>query len=133
MKSLQPKLASMLSQHEYLPFTPTSLGKAKKNLIKAQEAYTEAVNEQLDAKTSLEFQKTDLILQGLEGKNSEEREANLRNQLFDFYAHLAGCEAQLNEARKDVEVARIEWDCLRYKLRLFEATQFDREELKAAA
>ena len=110
-----------MTQAEYLPFTPTSLGKAKNALISAQANYAEALNEHLDAKTALENDRADLLANGVEGRNADEREAKLRLALFDQYAHLAGCEAQLTEARRDLESARVEWDALRYRLRVFEA------------
>ena len=112
-----------MSLPDALPFTPHRLSKAKTALQAAQVNYTQALNDLIDAKTSLEFSRADLITEGVEGKNADERDAALRLALFDQYAHLAGCEAALNEARRDLEVARVEWDCLRYKLRLFEATR----------
>ena len=109
--------------HDSLPFTPHGLSRAKTSLQQAQASYTQALNDLIDAKSSLEFRRAELIAEGVKGKNADERDASVRLSLFDQYAHLAGCEAALNEARRDLEVARVEWDCLRYKLRLFEATR----------
>ena len=57
---------------------------------------------------------------GIDGKNAEVREATLRLKLFNEHTELLGLEVTLNEAKRDLEHARLGWDCLRYKLRLLE-------------
>ena len=59
----------------------------------------------------------------VEGKNEAERKANLRLKLAEKYAELHGAELGAAQARRDVEVARIQLDGLRYQLRLLEVRQ----------
>ena len=99
---------------------PQAFDKACERLQEAQSAYTDAANDLISAKCSLEFRRAEALCAGVEGKNAEAREAALRLDLFDEYADLAGREAALNEARRDLEHAKTAWDCLRYKLRLLE-------------
>ena len=99
---------------------PQAFDKACDRLQEAQQTYTDAANDLVSAKCSLEFRRAEALCEGVEGKNAEAREAALRLSLFDEYAELAGREAALNEARGDLEQAKTAWDCLRYKLRLLE-------------
>jgi len=85
-----------------------------------QARHTEALNTLAEAKCSLEFKRAELLSKGVDGKNAEAREAVLRLKLFDEHAEIIGLEVTLNEARKELEHARLTWDCLRYKLRLLE-------------
>ena len=89
----------------------------------AQAHYTEALSTLAEARCSLEFKRAELIVKGVEGKNAEARDAVLRLKLFDEHAELIGFEVALNEARGELEQARVTWDCLRYKLRLLEMQQ----------
>jgi hypothetical protein len=57
-------------------------------------------------------------VEGVEGKNAETRDASIRLQLQDDYAELERREAALNEARAELDIARLEWDTLRYQVRL---------------
>lgn len=99
---------------------PQAFDRACERLQEAQQVYTDAANDLVSAKCSLEFRRAEALCKGIDGKNAEAREAALRLSLFDEYAELAGREAALNEARGDFEQAKNAWDCLRYKLRLLE-------------
>jgi hypothetical protein len=99
---------------------PQTFDRACDRLQEAQAAHTEAANALAETKCSLEFKRAELLEKGIEGKNAEAREAALRLKLFDEYTELLGLEVTLNDAKKELEQARITWDCLRYKLRLLE-------------
>ena len=99
---------------------PQTFDRACERLQEAQASYTDALSALAEAKCSLEFKRAELLEQGIERKNAEAREAALRLKLFDEYTELLGLEVTLNDARRDLEQARITWDCLRYKLRLLE-------------
>ena len=78
------------------------------------------MNALAEAKCTLEHKRAELLAGGSDGKNAEVREATLRLKLFDEHTELLGLEVTLNEAKRDLEAARLTWDCLRYKLRLLE-------------
>ena len=99
---------------------PQSFDRAAETLKDAQSRYTDAVNALTEAKCSLEFKRAELLEKGVEGKNAEAREATIRLTLFDAYSELLGLEVTLNDAKRELEQARVTWDCLRYKLRLLE-------------
>lgn len=113
-----PLTLTTLTQEKHL--APQVFDRACERLQAAQAHHTEAVNALAEAKCSLEFKRAELLSKGVDGKNSEAREAALRLKLFDEHAELIGLEVTLNEAKKDLEQARLTWDCLRYKLRLLE-------------
>lgn len=114
-----PLTLTILAQEKHL--APQVFDRACERLQAAQAHHTEAVNALAEAKCSLEFKRAELLVKGIEGKNAEAREAALRLKLFDEHVELLGLEVTLNEARTDLEQARLTWDCLRYKLRLAEA------------
>ncbi len=113
-----PLTLTTLTQEKHL--APQVFDSACERLQAAQAHHTEAVNALAEAKCSLEFKRAELLAKGIEGKNVEAREAALRLNLFDEHVELLGLEVTLNEARKELEQARLNWDCLRYKLRLLE-------------
>ncbi len=106
----QTHLAPQMFDHDH----------ACERLQGAHTHHTEALNALAEAKCSLEFKRAELLAQGVDGKNVEAREAALRLELFDEHAELIGLEVNLNDARSELEHARLSWDCLRYKLRLLE-------------
>lgn len=114
----EPLTLTTLTQEKYL--APQVFDHACERLQGAQTHHTEAVNALAEAKCSLEFKRAELLAEGIEGKNVEAREAVVRLKLFDEYAEVLGLEVTLNNARSELEQARITWDCLRYKLRLLE-------------
>ena len=99
-----------------LLLVPQAFDRACERMQQAQQAYTEALNALAEATCSLEFRRAEYLAKGVEGKNAEVREAKLRLLLFDEYAEQLGLEVSLNEARRDLETTRLEWDALRYKL-----------------
>ena len=99
---------------------PQAFDRACDRLSDAQAAHTDALNALAEAKCSLEHKRAELLAGGIDGKNAEAREATLRLKLFDEHTEALGLEVTLNEARRDLEQARITWDCLRCKLRLIE-------------
>lgn len=114
-----PLTLTTLTQEKHL--APQVFDRACERLQAAQAHHTEAVNALAEAKCSLEFKQAELLAKGIEGKNTEAREAALRLNLFDEHVELLGLEVTLNEAKSELEQARLTWDCLRYKLRLLEA------------
>lgn len=105
------------------PFTylaPQTFDRACDRLGDAQCAHTDALNVLAEVKCSLEHKRAELLAAGIDGKNAEAREAALRLKLFDKHTEALGLEVTLNEAKRDLEQARLTWDCLRYKLRLLE-------------
>ncbi len=97
---------------------PHVFERARDKLVAAQERYTTAVNALLGARGQLETKRSALLVEGAEGRNAESRDAAIRVQLNDDYEVQEQREAALNEARSDLEIARLEWDTLRYQVRL---------------
>lgn len=104
------------------PLTGQAIERAKTELFNCLDHYNDAMNKHEDAKAQLEFKKAKRICEGIEGKNSEERDAKLKLALEADYRSLQTCEGHLRHARNSLEQSRLSWDCLRYKLRLLEAT-----------
>ena len=77
-------------------------------------------DEVASCKYSLETEKAKLLAQGVEGKNTEQREACLRLQLCKQYQELHEAEHKLAKARLEYELAKLAWDALRYRLRAYE-------------
>ena len=102
---------------------PQVFDNACKRLQIAQAHLTEALNALAEARCSLEFKRAELLVKGVEGKNAEARDAVLKLKLFDEHAELIGLEVTMNEAKGELEQARVTWDCLRYKLRLLKVQQ----------
>ena len=100
---------------------PQMFDRACERLQEAFSRHTDAANALLEARCSLEFKRAELLCKGVDGKNAEAREAALRLKLFDEHVEVLGLEVALNEAKQELEYARLSWDCLRYKLRLLEA------------
>ena len=115
----KPLTLTTLAPQTHL-LVPQMFDRACEHLQTAHTHHTEAVNALAEARCSLEFKRAELLAQGIEGKNVEAREAVLRLELFDEYAEVLGLEVALNDARSELEQARLTWDCLRYKLRLLE-------------
>ena len=116
-----PLTLTTLTQEKH--FAPQTFDRACERLQAVHAYHTEALNALAKARCSLEFKRAELLDKGISGKNAEAREAALRLKLFDEHAELIGLEVALNEAKKDLEQARLSWDCLRYKLRLLEVQQ----------
>ena len=86
---------------------PQVFDQACNRLQAVQAHHTEALNVLAEARCTLEFKRAELIVKGVEGKNAGARDAVLRLKLFDEYAELIGLEVTLNEARGELEQARV--------------------------
>ena len=90
-------------------------------LLGAQHALHAVADEVANAKQRLEEAKAHKLAAGIEGKNAEQREANLYLCLQSLHRSLLEKEQQLSTAKLEHDMARVEWDCLRYRLRSYEA------------
>jgi hypothetical protein len=124
-ESLEPSVeVERLSGNDML--RPYVFERARDKLVDAQNRYKTAVNALLSARNDLETKRAELLVEGVEGKNAESRDAAIRVQLGEEYELLERREAELNEARSELEIARLEWDTLRYQVRLLGvASSFD--------
>jgi hypothetical protein len=100
----------------------SQLEQAKNALEDAQIALCGAVTAHAEAKRALELAEALKLCEGVDGKNERERVARLRLELKSEYTALAEAEDALAEARCAYEIARLEWDLVRYQLRSLEAT-----------
>lgn len=99
----------------------SQLRAAENGLEDAHITLCGAVVDHTFTKRSLERREALLIRTGeAVGKNEKERAAWLRVELADEYAALTEAENALTEARCACEVARLEWDLVRYQLRVLE-------------
>ena len=69
---------------------------------------------------NLEEHKAVAIVTGVEGKNAEQRSANLRLLLKEHYANLALLQDDYNEARHETELAELELTRVKLTIRLME-------------
>ena len=95
----------------------SQLTAAKNGLEDAQITLCGAVTAHAEAKRALEVAEALKLCEGVEGKNERERMAKLRLELNAEYAVLAEAEDALTEARCAFEVARLDWELVRYQLR----------------
>ena len=72
----------------------------------------------------LEEYKAVAISTGVEGKNAEQRTANLRLLLKEHYAKLALLQDDYNEARHEAELAELELTRIKLTIRLMELSNF---------
>ena len=93
---------------------------AHASLLGAQHAYSESSEAVTEAKYALELAKAHLLDKGVEGKNTEQREAKLRLCLDSEYQALYDLEREQARAKLELDGARLAWDCLRYRLKAFE-------------
>lgn len=98
----------------------SQLKAAKNGLEDAHIALCGAVADHAFAKRALERREALLICEGVDGKNEAQRTAKLRLELSDYYIALHEAENALTETRCAVEVARLEWDLVRYQVRVLE-------------
>ncbi|MFE1746314.1 hypothetical protein [Coleofasciculus sp. H7-2] len=95
----------------------SQLQQAKNSLEDAQIDLCGAVTAHAEAKRALELAEALRLREGVEGKNEAQRDARLRLELCAEYTALAEAEDTLTEARCAYEVARLEWELARYKIR----------------
>ena len=91
---------------------------AKNALEDAQIGFCGAVTAHAEARRAIELVEAHKLCEGVEGKNEAQRTAKLRLELGPEYDNLAEAEDTLTEARCELEVARLEWDLMRYKVRI---------------
>jgi hypothetical protein len=100
------------------PSLISQLERAKATLEDAQIALCGAVITHAEAKRALEYAEAAKLCEGVDGKNEGVRAAKLWLELEAEYTALA--EDALTDARCSWEVARMEWELARYKVRAME-------------
>ena len=98
-----------------LTATAHSLNDAKCSHLGAVVAHAEA-------KRALELAQARLLVDGIDGKNAEQRNSVMRLELSPLHDTLAEAEDALAEAKCSLECAQLEWDLARYQVRALEAT-----------
>lgn len=98
----------------------TELEAAHNRLTQAQRAYTDAAIHQTAVKATLDYNRAELINNGVEGKNAEQREASIMLRLDSEHERLLEADTYLACARRDLEIAKLDWELARCKLRLLE-------------
>ena len=93
---------------------------ASAEVVRALGEHERSARVLAEVKFELEGQEAGLVAAGIEGKNEAERKANLRLKLEGKYTELHAAEIGAAQARRDLEVARVRLDSLRYQLRLLE-------------
>ncbi len=98
----------------------SKLAAAKNGLEDAHIRLCGVVTAHAEAKRALELAEAFKLCEGVDGKNDRERTAKLRLELSAETTALHEAEDALTEARCTYEVARLEWDLVRYELRALE-------------
>lgn len=98
----------------------TQFRAAKNALEAAHVRLYGAVTAHAEAKRVLELAEAVTLSMGVDGKNEAQRAAKLRLELSAEHKALHGAEDALAEARCAYEVARLEWDLVRYSVRALE-------------
>lgn len=122
-QALVRKAKEEATRFPLLTLTTENLQDATVELFRATNELERSARVLAEIKFELDTEEATLITAGVEGKNETERKANLRLKLAEKYAELHGAELGAAQARRDVEVARIQLDGLRYQLRLLEVRQ----------
>lgn len=87
----------------------------------------EAAEAVVDAQALVDRGRTALLNAGVDGKNEAQREAAIRASLSVEYGMLAGAEADARRLRHQANVAQLEVDRLRLRVRLMELAAGTRE------
>ena len=93
----------------------------KSDLMAAQAHYAEVATDTATARANLEFRRAELVCQGIDGKNAEQREAMLRLELSEAYAELAALENEVTRVRCRLDCAQVAFTTVRCKIRALEA------------
>jgi len=88
----------------------------------------EAAEKVISLRTELEENENRLIAQGVEGKNAEERKANLKAAFSAERPELENAEAAERKARYFLDCFQTELDGLRYRLRIAEIMSKESEK-----
>ena len=86
----------------------------------AREGVHAAIKAETEAKSALESDRKTLIINGIAGKNAEEREANLRDALSERYAELEIAAAFTASERLSYDLAALEVDRIKLTIRALE-------------
>ena len=93
---------------------------AHAHLLGAKHAHAEAADAVAICKHRFETARAEKLAEGVEGKNAEQREANLLLSLTDHRKKSFQAERLLSTAKLEAESASLAWDALRYRLRAFQ-------------
>jgi multidrug resistance efflux pump len=111
------------------PLTDDLLFELKGDLVRALVTHTHRAHDVADARHALSLRRAHLTAAGLEGRNAEERAAHLQLATVAEQEALDEAEQLLAEAKLALDIARLEWDCVRYRMRLY----IDCDPFKVAA
>ena len=101
---------------------PAELHRAADDLQDATRALCAAARAHSAARFALEEARARLLAAGVDGKNAEVRDAQLRLALAPEHEAAERASVALSDRRADLECARAAWDCLRYEIRLAEVS-----------
>ena len=104
------------------PSLSLELETAAHNLNDAKVHHLGVVVAHAEAKRALELAQAKMLCDGVEGKNTEQRNAVMRLELDELHTALGEAEDALAEARCSLECSQLEWDLARYQVRALEAT-----------
>ena len=102
------------------PSLSLELETAAHNVIDTKAHYLGAVVAHAEARRALELAQARMLCDGVDGKNTEQRQAVMRLELSPLHDALAHAEDALAEARCSLECAQLEWDLARYQVRALE-------------
>lgn len=85
-------------------------------------AHSEAVEELALIKYQLEVRRAKLLSDGVDGRNAEQRDAQLKLLLSDHYEAVRQAELMVERKRRDLELGKLNLDGLKYHLRIAEVT-----------
>lgn len=98
--------------------TSGELHRASEALQDATRHLYAALKEQSAARFALDDARAQLLVSGVDGKNAEAREAQVRLALSAEFERLERASVAVSDCRATLECARAAWDCLRYDVRL---------------
>ena len=102
------------------PSLSLELETAAHNLNDAKCSHLGAVVAHAEAKRALELAQAKLLVDGVEGKNLEQRNAVMRLELSNLHGTLAEAEDALADARCSLECAQLGRDSVRYTIQALE-------------
>ncbi len=101
-----------------LTLSPEALHRAAEAVQEATRQLYAALGEQSAARFTLDQSKAQLLVSGVDGKNAEVREAQIRLSLSGEFERLERASVTVSDRRASLDCARAAWDCLRYEVRL---------------
>ncbi len=99
---------------------------ATDTLVAAITEHTRCVRREAERQEILKVRETEVI-GDVTGANEAQRKANLRAALANEHQDLYAAEQETRLARRDLDIAQVRLDCLRYQLRLLENAGGGRE------